>query len=150
MASPLEAAAASLAETYDDTGLVVLLAMRANAIDADPALQDDLALFPSYDDPGMGALEDLKGMGWRLLRRWNLELQQLVCGSADAGAREQLARALSLGDGTAVGIVITVLLALQAPPALAVIIAPIVVRRILIPGRDELCAAWKEAIDAPP
>jgi hypothetical protein len=137
--------AGKLADQFDDEGLAVLLARRFEAIEKDPSLSGDLEMMPAYESTEMG-LAELRALGWRLVRRWNRELHRLVCGSSDAQVRQDLARALNLGEGTVIAVLMPCLLGIGIPAALAVVLAPIIVRKFLVPAGDELCNAWEEAI----
>jgi hypothetical protein len=137
--------ASELAGRFDDDGLAILLARRYQAIEKDESLGSDLDFEPAYESTEMGIVE-LRALGWRLVRRWNRELQKLVCGSSDSRTRQDVARALNLGEGSVIAVLMPCLLGLGIPAALAVVLAPVVVRKFLIPAGDELCKAWGEAI----
>ena len=141
-------AANRLAATKDDKSLVLLLGMIDKEITNNPQLKDTAYLDPKYDAPTMGALDDLKAVGLKILKRWNKELQGLVCGSkaADQKEREQILNALSIGQTAVIGAVAAALLGLGVPPPIAAALAPLIVKQFIWPAKDELCQSWAEMI----
>jgi hypothetical protein len=143
-------AAISRLSAKDDESLELLLGMRAQAIEKSPALKDDVDFLPTYDGNTMGALDTVKSLGRRLLIRWNKELYGLVCGNKpeDAEQRNKIMTALNISVGAAATVIATTLTTLAVPAALAVVAAPILVKRLLVPGKEEMCAAWLEDINS--
>lgn len=134
----------------DEASLELLLGMRARAIEASPALKDDPDLEPKYEVNTMGALDDLRALGRRILGRWNSELHGVVCGarSEDRKGRKAILDSLNLGEAAVVAAVASVLLSAGAAGAFAAALAPLIVKKFILPAKDELCAAWSEAINA--
>ena len=133
----------------DEASLELLLGMRAKAIERDPALKDNPDFEPQYEAKTMGALDDIKALGRRILHRWNKELYGVVCGSGPGDQnRKAVLDALNLGETAVVAAVASVLLSMGAAAALAAALAPLVVKKFIWPAKDELCAAWSEGIKA--
>lgn len=131
----------------DVDALEVLLARRDHAIKANPALQDDLELDPAYATETMG-IESLKAHARSLVNLWNKNLYDLACaaGTSESKERKDLLDALRVGDAAVIGAVVAALLAMNLAAPLAAVLAPILVKRFIMPAKDELCAAWGESI----
>jgi hypothetical protein len=136
--------------TRDEVSLELLIGLRAKAIEKAPALQNDPDLDPKYEAGTMGALDDLKALGRRILGRWNRELYGVVCGAKgeDQSSRKAILESLNLGEAATIAAVAGTLLTIGSPAALAAAVAPLVVKRFVLPAKDELCGAWGEAIKA--
>jgi hypothetical protein len=144
-------AAKRLYEQKDEVALEVLIGMRDQAIKQDPALKGNVDFEPKYQAETMGALDDVKALGRRILKRWNKELYGVVC--ADKGSnkdRKAVLDALNLGEAAVIAAVAGGLLSLGVFPALAAALAPLIVKRFIWPAKDELCDAWGEAVAAQP
>jgi hypothetical protein len=132
----------------DEAALELLLGLRAEAIETDPSLKDNVNLEPKYEAALMGPLDDIKALGRRILKRWNKELHDVVCSSAnpDQKDREAILSSLDLGETAVIAAVATALLGLTVPAAFAAVLAPLIVKRFIWPAKDELCSAWGEAL----
>jgi hypothetical protein len=133
----------------DSDQLLAELAMRAKTIEGDPSKRD--MLDPPISVPETAAMgpKALRVLGERVLNRWNREAYQLVCGSgrADLKTREDLARALGVGDAATSAALTTALLAIPGlPAALAPVLAVIFVKRFLAPAMDEFCQYWSQSL----
>jgi len=134
----------------DEASLELLLGMRAKAVERDPALKDDPDFEPKYEGATMGPLDDIKALGRRILNRWNKELYGVVCGSQtkDQESRKAVLDSLNLGETAVIAAVAGALVSLHVFPALAAVVAPLIVKKFIWPAKDELCAAWGEGIKA--
>ena len=132
----------------DEKALELLLGMRAKAIEKDPSLKQEAAFEVQYDESTMGFLDDLYGLGRRILKRWNKELNKLVCGSDSTNQKDRAAilSSLSIGESAVIAAVAAALLGIAVPPPLAAVLAPLIVKKFIWPAKDELCEAWGEAI----
>ncbi len=139
-------AAQSYAE-FDETALLVVLGKQEKAIEKNSALAADPTLNPVYDKTQMGLMDDLKSIGRRIMLRWSNELHKIVCGVEKNEVRDELVEALNLGEAAAIATVASLLLAI-APAAVAAPLAALLVKSILLPAKDELCAAWTEELEA--
>jgi len=144
------AAALRLNKDKDDQALVVLLGLRQDRIKAEPKLGNNPDLPVEYNTE-MGALEQVRALGLRILGRWNKELHGTICGSAkpeDKELTKNILDSLNLGETALIAAVVPALLFLGAPAALAAALAPFIVRKFIYPAKDELCKTWGELTDA--
>jgi hypothetical protein len=139
----------------DEEALLLEIGLRKKAIEADPARGGDPHLHVEYDSTHMGLIDDIKSLGRRIIMRWNKELYGVVCSKKPGGGaetaedkkmRDDLLKALNLGDAAVIAAVVTALLALGAPAAIAAPAAPFLVKKFIMPAKDELCEAWGEAM----
>jgi hypothetical protein len=144
------AAAERLRREKDEAGLELLIGLRDKAIEANPSLAADPDFEPAYESYTMGGLDEVKALGRRILKRWNKELYDLVCGgkAGDQKERQAVLDSLHLGEAAVGAAVAAALLALGLAPALAAAVAPLIVKRFIWPAKEELCAAWGEQIAA--
>lgn len=143
------ASAAQKLAHQNSEALEILLARRELAIRDDARLGDQLDLNPTYVEQTMN-VEELRALGHAIVNRWNKELYGVVCGGGKVSDKERqaLLGALNLGEAATIGMLATALLALSVPGAIAAALAPILVRRFVWPAKEELCSAWKEAIES--
>jgi hypothetical protein len=136
----------------DEDALVLQVGMREMAIKKDPALANDLGWEPQYESALMGnaTLDELKRLGWKIINRWNREIYGIVCTSkaADDPNRTAILKALKLNDAALIAALASAMLALGSPAVIAAAVAPFVVAHFINPAKEELCAAWGEAIKA--
>jgi hypothetical protein len=143
--------------TRDEQALELELGLRSNKIDkAEPAERPELAADPQLPvtyEKHMGLIDDIKALGKRVALRWSKELHGLVCNPTkpeDKKLAEDIREAAGLkgiGLETAlIAAVVPAILWLGAPAAIAAVVAPLVVKKFILPARDELCDAWGEAL----
>jgi len=134
----------------DETALLTLIGLRERAIEIDPTLKDKVDLEPKYDSQTMGAIDEIKALGVRVLRRWNKELYGLVCSSTgdDKRERQAILDSLNLGEAGVIAAVAGALIALGVPAPVAAALAPLITKKFIWPAKDELCGAWGEGIKA--
>ena len=134
---------------YDESALIELLGIRAKSIERDPSIAGNLSPKVSYDAKFLGPLDEIKALGLRILNRWNKELFNIVCGSSkdDEQDRTKVLNALTLSEGAAIAALIPVLTALGLAPALAGVLAAIIVKRFLGSAIETLCDAWKQQVE---
>jgi len=142
------AAAAQRLSSRDEASLEMLVALRQRALERDPALSDNVDFEPKYDSNTMGALDDIKALGRRIVKRWNKELCGMICGNSGGYEKDRAAvlESLNIGEAAVIAAVASALLSLGVVAALAAALAPLIVKRFIWPAKDELCAAWTEAI----
>jgi hypothetical protein len=142
-------AALRLSQT-DEAGLESLLGLREQAIKKDDSLKNDPNLHVTYNEALMGPLDSVRNVGRRVLNVWNKQLFDLVCGSgsADQTDRRAILSSLNLGEAAIIAVVASAVLSLGAPAALAAVLSPLIVKRFILPAKDELCVVWKEQIEA--
>jgi len=143
-------AAERLSKQKDEAGLELLIGMRAKAIERDPALEEIVDFEPKYETETMGALDDLKALGKRILDGWNKELYGVVCESKDSYQEDRKAvlESLTLGEAAVLAAVASALLSLGVTAPIAAAVAPLMVKRFIWPAKDELCAAWVESLNS--
>lgn len=93
----------------------------------------------------MGIKDDLKDLGKRILRRWERSGYELLCGGKpdDAKTRNEFKNALGMGEVAAITAITTALIGIGLMPALAPILAAILVKKFFKPAYGEFCAFWK-------
>ncbi len=87
-------------------------------------------------------------IGWRVFARWNRALHQFVCQpeGEDAKIRDQLLRALTGKEG-GIAVIAGILVAtFGASPAVAALVAALLVRILVVPAADEVCRSWASSI----
>jgi hypothetical protein len=143
-------AAKRLNKEKDEVALEVLIGMRAKAIEKDPGLEENVDFEPKYEVATMGALDDVKALGRRVVNRWNKELYGVVCGkeAGDQKDRKAVLASLNAGEAAVIAAVATALLSMGVVAALAAAVAPLIVKRFIWPAKDELCGAWGESLDS--
>lgn len=133
----------------DEDTLFAELGIRASALAEDLAVAASFDPVVSYSEAQMGAMDDVRALGRRLFRRWNRELHALICGHDpdDEKERKEVAAAIGLGQtGFAAYLAIMLVSSFGLAPAIAAVVAAIVVRRLFRPAIEELCAAWAETL----
>lgn len=93
----------------------------------------------------------IQELGQRVFRRWSIALHQFVCseGGEDDDLRQKVFRALTGKDGGSVALIAGILVAaFGASPAIAAIVATLLVRILVNPAADELCKAWANSLKA--
>lgn len=143
-------AAKRLHARKDEVGLELLIGMRAKVIEQNPALNDNVDFEPKYHAETMGALDDIKALGRRILNRWNRELYGVVCGNKgnDRKDRKAVIDSLNVGEVAVIAAVASTLLSLGVAAAIAAPLAPLIVKRFIWPAKDELCDTWGEELRA--
>ncbi|SRR6266446_5810028 len=149
--SQKDAVTAEAARLYHEKGeeaLLISIGQRELALKANPdlAINED----PEYSVTTMGMIEDVKALGLRILKRWNKTLYDIICPAAGASGkeREELLKALNISEVAAIGVVTGLLLPLGVPAPVAAPLAALIVKKFLIPAKEELCDTWQEAITA--
>ena len=143
-----EAAMQNLLQS-DEQQLFEELGMRTQAITRDITKAGSFEPQISYAEAEMGLKETLGRIGRRLFRRWNREAYKLLCGDDpdDKEQRTELASAIGISDVAAATALTSALIYLGAAPALAAIIAAIIVKKFFAPTYQEFCGIWKESFD---
>jgi hypothetical protein len=136
----------------DETQLYEQLGIRARAIGQDPAKSASFEPEVTYDQAQMGLKEDVKDFGQRLFKRWNAEAYKLFCSTEveDKQFRTEMTNAFGVGD-TAVAAVLASLLVthLGIAPAIAAVVAALIIKRFFRPVYEEFCVAWKKSLANP-
>lgn len=135
----------------DEADLLQEIGRRQLMLEAAP----DAAAMVQLELPAMATEAiwgDLSALGRRVLKRFERELHDLICGEAEGVAkeREQLAAALRLDQASIVAAVTALLIQLSCPALVAPLVATLIVRKGLAPVLDELCDAWQERLGPSP
>jgi hypothetical protein len=141
--------AQQLAKDKGEAALVFQLGLRGRAIECGSLDPADAQLQVTYDGNAMGGIDDVKDIGLRILRRWNRELFGVVCSgtsSEDKEIAQKITQSLNLGEAGLIAAVVPALLALNVPAAIAAALAPLIVKKFILPAKDELCSAWGTAL----
>lgn len=89
-------------------------------------------------------------LGRRILARWSRSLHQFMCTSDDKEDEELRTRvwnAITGKDGGATALLAgTLVAAFGASPALAALVAALLMKFMISPARDEICSAWKASL----
>lgn len=137
----------------DEPHLMLELQRRMELLRRDPSVADlpDLPLI--IVDQGLeGSSLAVGALAQRLVRRWERELHELICGDTaeDAEDRKKLLDATKLGQEAFIG-ALTVWLAtgpLSVPSVLAGVLGAILIKRFAAGSVEVLCQSWKERIAA--
>jgi hypothetical protein len=133
----------------DEMQLYEQLGIRAKAIIEEPMKCGLFEPEVTYDATMMGLKEDMQVLGQKLFRRWHVEAHKLICGP-DSASSEDLSDfmgAFGIND-VSVGATLSALLVSQLglTPALAAVVAAILVKRFFRPTFEEFCKAWKKIL----
>jgi hypothetical protein len=125
------------------------LGIRKFATTKDPSLEPKVDLRPTYAAQAMGPLDGMKALGRAVLVRWAKDLQQLICGddAKSAEERNKLKDAFGAGKVTGAVLLSTALIGIGCPPALAPVVAAIVVSRFLGSAIEVFCAKSKDWVE---
>ncbi len=133
----------------DDMQLYEQIGILSRAIGRDPALAGSVEPSVVYDRAEMGLKEDVLVLGQRVYRRWNREAYDLLCSSTTTGEidRRELANAFGISD-VAVAAILAGLIVTNfgLAPAIATVIAALVVKRFMRPAYEEFCEVWSKHI----
>ena len=143
-----EAAAKALLKA-DEGQLYEQLGMRVKAMAEDPSKAGSFDPDIVYDHAAMGVKDDIRELGQRVFKRWNKEAYQLVCGSEEEETkdREKLAKAIGVSDAAAAAVLSGMFVTtFGIAPAIAAVVAALVVKRFCRPAYEEFCQVWKKHI----
>ena len=132
----------------DENQLYEQLGIRARALGRAPQLAGEFAPAVAFDSATMGPLETVRDFGKRIFERLQREAHDLMCGDDDAD-RSDLLDAIGVGE-TAVAAVLAGLIVthLGVAPAIAAVVAALIIKRFFRPAYEEFCAVWKEKLPA--
>lgn len=140
-------AAARLAGTLSPEALEAELGRRALLGSVEPEravpLDGDISVMALE-----GAGDVFRKVGRRILRRLNRELHGLICGDGDDDRedREKLRGALGLDDAAIAGTLVQILVSsFGLMPAVATVVAALLIKRVLRPSLEEMCEVWGES-----
>jgi hypothetical protein len=134
----------------DEVQLYEQIGIRSKAIAENPTLAGYFEPSVVYEQAELGLKEDVVELGQHIYQRWNREAYDLVCGSGskDKKDREELAKAFGVSDVVvAASLAAVIVTNFGIAPAIAAVIAALVVKRFFRPAYEEFCQAWGEHID---
>jgi hypothetical protein len=102
----------------------------------------------SSDVTAMGIKDDLRELGEKILKRWERSAFDIMCGSDanDLKARNEIKGAIGLGEAAVIGVLSTGLIGIGLMPALAPVVAAIVVKKFFNPAYEVFCETWKKRL----
>ena len=133
----------------DEDQLLEQLGMRSAVVSRDVARSADFQLsVKAADIAAMGIKDDMKVLGGKILRRWNRSAYELACGTDpdDSKSREDLQKALGIGEGAAIAVLTAGLIGVGLMAALAPLVATIIVKKFFNPAYGEFCGYWKQKL----
>ncbi len=134
----------------DEEQLYETLGIRVKAMEEDPSKGGYFEPQVTYRAAQMGLKEDIQKLGQKLFNRWNVETYKLVCGSDPESEkdREKLLKAFGTNDDVVIAASLSALLvtSLGMAPAIAAVIAVLLLKRFLHPAHEEFCQVWKESL----
>jgi len=129
----------------DQNQLYEQLAMRVKAIEQEPEKSGQFDLDVEYGGAVMGLKDDLLEFGRKIFERWNASAYQIVCGSEaeDTKDRKRLVDSIGISE-TAMAATLSGMLvsSFGLAPAIAAVLAALVVKRFGRPVYEEFCKAW--------
>jgi len=146
-------AAVTTLDKLNDDALYAELGGRLRTIGGQPQLSAQFALPVNFQAEAMGPLDDLRAFGRRFFDRVNRQAYQLVCGSDPENTkdREKVAESMGMGKDMFATTLTTLLVAqLGLAPAIAPVVALLIVRLCFKPALGAMCDVWKEKLGAVP
>jgi hypothetical protein len=134
---------------FDESRLLEQLGVRSLAAAAAPAILD---VPPGPSAGTLGAKEDMKELGARILRRWNRVAYDLACGNDpdDAEMRTELEQALHVSEAAAIGVLSGGLITIGLSALIAPVLAALIVKKFFNPAYGEFCEYWKGKLASDP
>ncbi len=128
------------------------LGIRSRGISADPMIAGSFAPDLLYDAPLMGPMDDLRRFGKLFFGRINKQCHDLVCGddTKNTAERQKVVAAFKLGKedvGSAIAALLVAYLGLA--PAIAAVVAVLIVKLFFRPAVDSMCQVWTEDLSRP-
>lgn len=152
--SQLEQAAAPVVadlSQLEDDQLYQQLALRVRTLEDDYQRAGELQLDVSYQPDLMGPLDDLADFGRRFFERFNRDAYNLVCSADDAAERQKVRQAFGLGREAVGGAIVALLIThLALAPAVATVVAALIVRLFLENSYEAMCSVWGDRLPAAP
>ncbi len=149
LASQAQPAVANLLN-QDTDQLYAELGKRLHAMRTEPALAGSFApSLPPQTLMGLAPSDALRTFGKTFFDRLNVQAYDLVCGTnADATQqRENIFTAFTSGTAGVGGVLAALLVSqLGLAPAIAGVVAALVIKLFFKPAYDAMCAAWKEGL----
>jgi len=152
MAELSELAKPSVASLFqsDPDQLYEQLGIRMRALGHDPAVAASFAPDISYDAKFMGPLDSIRRFGELYFKRVSRQCHDLVCGqdAKDTDERKKVVNAFGFSKedvGSAVAALLVAHLAMA--PAIAAVMAVLIVKLFFRPAIDAMCETWRENLE---
>jgi predicted secreted protein len=135
----------------DPDQLYAELGLRQKAIVDDPAEAGRFETTATYEAEFAGPLDVLKELGQSFFKNVSKNAYDLVCGDdeANAAARQKLAKAFNSGEtvfaSTLAALMVT---SFGLAPAIAAVVAALVVKLFLKSAYGAMCSVWKAHLPA--
>lgn len=133
--------------SYDEETLESELGLRLKANADAPSLANASVDKFQMDAANLGLADDFSELGSRLWRRLQRELYHVICGAdpGDNDDRAKIKEALGIDTDDAIVAAIAGVLASSfgLAPAIAGLVAALVLKRLIKPSGEELCIFWK-------
>lgn len=135
----------------DEDQLFAELGIRARAMRADPRVAGSYSPQVVHSAAEMGVLDDVRDFGRRVFKRWNVQAWELVCGTDadDSKDRKDFLDSIGVDKSVATMALAGLLVShFTLAPAVAGVVAAIIVKRFARPVYDEFCSSWKGSLPA--
>lgn len=133
----------------EESQLYEELGVRQKAIMIDPAKAGFFEPDLTYDAEEMGSLDDLRDFGRILFEKLNVDAYNLVCGTKteDSEERRKLLAAFGIDDKVVAAAIAALLITHMAiAPAIAAVVAAIIVKLFFQNTHRAMCEVWKKKL----
>jgi hypothetical protein len=133
-----------------DADLFAALAQRMGQVVEGSSTIADISAPVDVDDLIRGTAS--LALGQRVFRRWSAALYNFLCGTAreEEALRSRLMSALIAKEGGAVALIAgTLVAAFGASPAIAALVATLIMHLVITPAAQEICESWAKSLDIP-
>lgn len=145
--------AISALDKLDEEQLFAELGQRLRTIGFEPHLSAQFDLSVPQTPETQGLAEDFRAFGRRFFSRVNQQAYDLVCGSDVEGLKERqkLEESIGLGrESFSAGLATLLVAQLGLAPAIAAVVAMLLVRLFFKPALGAMCDTWKEKLPKAP
>lgn len=130
----------------DEDQLYKELGMRQKVIAKDPYLMAGFDFDAPYDVTVMGPMDELRKFGEQLFKRYQVEAHKIFCPKEEGDKEDidNLKKAIGIDDAAVAAFITAAIVAsgVGIAPALAAVVAVLIVKRFLRPTYEETCKAW--------
>lgn len=132
----------------DEDQLYKELGMRQKVIAKDPYLMAGFDFDAKYDVVVMGPMDELRRFGEQLFKRYQVEAHKIFC-PKEKGDKEDidnLKKAIGIDDAAVAAVIAAAIVAsgVGIAPALAAVVAVLIVKHFLRPTYEEMCKVWEK------
>ena len=134
-------------QLYEELGL------RKYAMLAEPARAGAFDSDATFDAPFAGPQDVLRDVGRRFFERFNRDAYELVCGisEADAAQRKKILESINLGETAFAAVLVGALMSTFGfAPAVASVVAALIVRLFFRNAYGATCDVWKQRLPPEP